>query len=156
MNRLIRLVAPAFFALTLASLHGQAEWGTDYAKALAAAEKSGRPVLVNFTGSDWCGFCVRLKDELLVKPAFTRWAADKLVLLELDFPRNKEQPAAEKEQNAELKKKFAVRGYPTLILISAKGEEIERFVGYAPGSSQAHLEKLKAAVAKAARAAAKS
>lgn len=153
MNRLFRLVAPAFLALTLATLHGQAEWGTDYAKALAAAEKSGRPILVNFTGSDWCGFCIRLKDEVLTKPEFTAWAADKLVLLELDFPRNKEQSAAEREQNAELKKKYAVRGYPTLVVLGADGQEIDRFVGYAPGSSAAHLQKIKDAVHKAAKAA---
>ena len=106
-------------------------WLTDFeaAKKQAAAEK--KPIMMFFTGSDWCGWCQRLHEDVLDKSEFQKLAGDKLVLLELDFPRSKKLPDAVKKQNDELGKKFKVDGYPTVVVLASDGEtEIDRTVGY--------------------------
>ena len=106
-------------------------WLTDFeaAKKQAAAEK--KPIMMFFTGSDWCGWCQRLHEDVLDKSEFQKLAGDKLVLLELDFPRSKKLPDAVKKQNDELGKKFKVDGYPTVVVLASDGEtELDRTVGY--------------------------
>ena len=119
-------------------------WHTDFEKAKAIAKAEKRPMLIDFTGSDWCGWCVKLDKEVFSKDEFKEYAAENLVLVELDFPRKKAQSAAEKAQNAALAKKFEIRGYPTILLIDADGKEIAR-TGYQKGGPKSyvrHLEKL--------------
>ena len=106
-------------------------WLTDFeaAKKQAVAEK--KPIMMFFTGSDWCGWCQRLHEDVLDKSEFQKLAGDKLVLLELDFPRSKKLPDAVKKQNDELGKKFKVDGYPTVVVLASDGEtELDRTVGY--------------------------
>ena len=106
-------------------------WLTDFeaAKKQAAAEK--KPILMFFTGSDWCGWCKRLHSDVLDKDEFQKFAKDSVILLELDFPQEKKQSDALKKQNAELNKKFKVDGYPTMVLVASDGEkELDRTVGY--------------------------
>ena len=76
--------------------------------------KSGKPILANFTGSDWCGWCIRLNKEVFVTPEFKNWASENVILLELDYPRRVQQTDEIKKQNRELQQFFQVRGYPTL------------------------------------------
>ncbi len=71
-------------------------------------------VLLDFTGSDWCGWCIKLQKETFSKPEFQKFAAESLVLVELDFPRGKEQSEELKKQNQELAEKFGIQGFPTL------------------------------------------
>ena len=106
-------------------------WLTDFeaAKKQAAAEK--KPIMMFFTGSDWCGWCQKLHEDVLDKDEFRKLAGDKLVLLELDFPRSKKLPDAVKKQNDELGKKFKVDGYPTIVVLASDGvTELGRTVGY--------------------------
>ena len=106
-------------------------WLTDFeaAKKQAAAEK--KPILMFFTGSDWCIWCQRLHEGVLDKDEFQTFAKDNLILLELDFPRSKELPAKLKKQNDALNKKFKIEGYPTMVLVDSDGEkELDRTVGY--------------------------
>ena len=124
-------------ALLVASLMAPAaaaepKWHTDYEKALAEAKKQDKVVLADFTGSDWCGWCIKLKKEVFDTPEFKTWADENVVLLELDFPNSKPQPAELKKQNKELQKKFSIRGYPTIVFISAEGKELGR-TGYKKG-----------------------
>ncbi len=107
-------------------------WLTDYAAALDAARSQNKPILINFTGSDWCGWCVRLKEEVFSQSEFIDFARQRLVLLELDFPRSKPQPPALVEQNRQLQKRFHVRGFPTLILLAPGGTK-QAQLGYMPG-----------------------
>ncbi|HRI14078.1 MAG TPA: thioredoxin family protein [Verrucomicrobiota bacterium] len=117
-------------------------WLTSYDQALTFAAKSGRPILLNFTGSDWCGWCKKFKAETLGQPDFVKFASSNLILVELDFPQNVPQSAALKASNEASKQKFNVTGFPTLILVSAKGEELGRQVGYEKGGVAAFTKRL--------------
>lgn len=82
--------------------------------AYAESKKTGKPIMANFTGSDWCGWCKRLSAAVFVKPEFKKWADENVVLLELDYPRRKQMPDELKKQNAGLQAAFKVRGFPTV------------------------------------------
>lgn len=116
------------------------EWLTNYEEAIARAKKEGKLILADFTGSDWCGWCIKLKGEVFDKPEFQKWALENVVLLELDFPRKKELPKELADQNAKLRDKFGVRAYPTIVFIDAKGEKAGQS-GYVEGGPEAWIKK---------------
>lgn len=129
--------------LTLASLvHASAaeesSWLTDPAAASAAAKQANRPILADFTGSDWCGWCIRLKKEVFDTPEFKAWATKNVVLLEVDFPRKKAQKPSEKTRNQALAEKYGIEGYPTIVLMDAAGKELGR-LGYQRGGPEAWI-----------------
>ena len=131
----------------------EAVWLTDLEAAKKQAAKENKPILMFFTGSDWCGWCQKLHEDVLDKDEFQKFAKDSVILLELDFPSAKKQSDALKKQNAELGKKFDVSGYPTMVLVKADGEtEIDRNVGY----SKELVSKLKSALEKGGSAAKKA
>ena len=109
------------------------EWMTNYDKALALSKKSGKPVLANFTGSDWCHYCVKLHDEVFKTKEFSAWAKDNVILLEVDYPRSKPMDAKVKKQNESLKSKFEISGYPTVLFLDPKGNRIGNRSGYYAG-----------------------
>jgi thioredoxin-related protein len=137
----------AFVALMIAALPALAgpKWYTDLDEAKAVAAKENKPLLVDFTGSDWCGYCIKLHAEVFDKPEFAEFAKG-YVLVELDFPNKKPQPAEEKAKNKATQAKFGVSGFPTVLLLDAKtGEAYGRQSGYGPGSGpKAYIEKLSA------------
>ena len=104
--------------LFLASFSSYAQeeltWHTDLNKAIEISNQESKPLFLFFTGSDWCGWCIRLQKEVFKTPEFIAWAKEKVVLVELDFPRNTPQSQEIKKQNSELQQFFAVRGYPTV------------------------------------------
>ena len=118
------------------------EWLQDFAKAKTIAEQRRRPLLLDFTGSDWCGWCIRLKAEVFDKQAFKNYASQNLVLVELDFPRRKKLPAAIKEQNNRLRDKYGIRGYPTIILLDARGNKLGK-TGYIRGGPSAFIREIR-------------
>ena len=124
---LITAIATSLTAVTFAS-----EWMTDYKAALSLSKKTGKPILADFTGSDWCGWCIKLHKEVFDKPEFMSWAKKNVILLELDYPNQKPQTAAIKKQNAELAKKYAIQGYPTILFLNHKGDKLGEY-GYAEG-----------------------
>ncbi|HCX59151.1 MAG TPA: thioredoxin [Candidatus Cloacimonas sp.] len=117
-------------------------WIEDWDLALASAKAQNRPVLVNFTGSDWCIWCKRLSSEVFTQQAFKNYAEDTLVLLKLDFPQQIPQSDALKQQNESLMRQFGVRGFPTILLVDQEGKEIAR-TGYQPNGAEAFIEHLK-------------
>lgn len=125
-----------------------AAWGTDYEAAIAKAKADKKIVLADFTGSDWCGFCIKLKADVFDTKAFQDWAAKEFVLLELDFPRKTQQPDALKKQNKKLKDQYKVGGFPTVLLLDGEGKELGRVVGY-PGKEK-WLEQVKGIIDKIA------
>jgi len=118
------------------------EWQTDAAKAQEQAKKEGKLVLLDFTGSDWCGWCIKFKKEVLDTKEFTEYADKNLVLVEIDFPRKKEQSDELKKANQALKAKYKVSGFPTYVVLDGDGKEVGRQVGYAKGGPTAFIEKL--------------
>lgn len=120
----------------------EAQWTTDYEKALEKAKGENKVVLLDFTGSDWCGWCMKMKDETLGQAQFKHYARKNLVLVEVDFPKQKTLPAPLKEKNEQLKKKFNVHGYPSFVLVDKDGKELGRQVGYLQGGPAAFIAKL--------------
>ena len=120
-------------------------WMTDLPKAQAQAKAENKLIMLDFTGSDWCGWCIRLNKEVFSKPEFAEYAGKNLVLVEVDFPRRKEQPEGLKKANQTLQEKYAIKGYPTIIVLNGEGKKVGE-LGYMPGGPKAftaELDKLK-------------
>lgn len=90
------------------------KWYTRLDEAQKASNSSGKPIFAMFTGSDWCGWCHKLHKDVFAKKEFIDWAKKNVILLELDFPRNKQLPEDIQKQNSELQQVFHVQGYPTV------------------------------------------
>jgi len=117
-------------------------WLDDYHKAQDEAKSSHKLVFLNFTGSDWCGWCIRLDQDVFSQSDFKDYASKNLVLLELDFPR----PGGSRWQGqaAELKKQNDVHGFPTLIVLDGNGQKLWEYEGYLAGAKLIEeLEKLR-------------
>lgn len=110
-------------------------WHENWADAVALAKKESKPLLVDFTGSDWCGWCIKLDKEVFDTPHFKEWAAKKVVLVKLDYPRRKAQPDAIKEQNQKILKQYKIRGFPTILFLDAEGNVLGRS-GYKDGGPE--------------------
>lgn len=98
-------------------------WETDVYKAIKTSNKEKKPMLLFFTGSDWCGWCIRLQKEVLLTPEFATWAKKNVVLVELDFPRRTPQSEEIKAQNNTLQQIFGIQGFPTIYFATAKINE---------------------------------
>jgi thioredoxin-related protein len=118
------------------------EWKTDFEAAKAQARKENKVLLLDFTGSDWCGWCIKMKKDTLDLQAFKDYAAKNLVLVEVDFPSRKTLPAAQKKANETLKNKYGIEGYPTFVVVDASGKELGRQVGYLEGGPEAFISKI--------------
>ena len=90
------------------------KWYTDMNQAMKVSKKTKKPLMLFFTGSDWCGWCKKLTASVFSQPEFKTWAEKNVVLLELDFPRRKNIPENIRQQNANLQQAFQVMGYPTV------------------------------------------
>lgn len=116
-------------------------WHQDINKGIEISMREKKPLLLFFTGSDWCGWCIKLQNEVFKKPEFTAWAKD-VVLVELDFPRRTKQDPAIQQQNAQVQQIFQVQGYPTVWFVTPekKGEQINLQqlgkTGYVAGGPQ--------------------
>ncbi len=144
-----RVVAVWAFAgvLAAAGFASAAEtlWTEDAKAAMAKAAAEGKDLLIDFTGSDWCGWCKKLDAEVFSQREFTSRVSKSFVLLKLDFPRSVPQSQELKKQNAELLKKYRVEGFPTIVLADARGRPYAK-TGYRPGGAErymAHLAELR-------------
>lgn len=118
------------------------DWTTDVPAAVAKAKAENKTVLLDFTGSDWCGWCIKFKNEAINTPEFQDFAAKNLVLVELDFPRKKPQSAELKQANKALGEKYNITGYPTFVFLNKDGKEIGRQEGYESGGAKAFIDKI--------------
>jgi thioredoxin-related protein len=120
-----KIIVVAFLIFSSLSIQAQElKWETDVKKALEVSVKTKKPILLFFTGSDWCGWCIRLQKEVFRTPEFTKWANENVVLVELDFPRNKPLTPELQKQNYELQQVFGVQGYPTVWFVNGtQGED---------------------------------
>jgi len=130
--------------LFLATITARAEltWLTDLDAAKAQGVKENKPVLVDFTGSDWCPPCIQLHKVVFESAEFAA-VASKYVLVELDYPRKTPQAPELKAKNAELSKQFGISGFPTVLLIDAKsGDVFGKTVGFGGQTAKEYIEKL--------------
>ena len=112
--------------------NAHAAWTQNLQQAITASKKTGRPILANFTGSDWCPPCMAQEREIFAKPEFAQWADKNVILLTVDFPQ-KGQDAQTAKQNQALAQQFKINSYPTIVFFDAKGSEYGRFGGYGSG-----------------------
>ncbi len=120
----------------------QIEWMTNYEQAVQRANSESKPLLLFFTGSDWCGWCNKLEQEVLDTGEFFNAVGDKFVFVKLDFPREKSIDPMTKEQNRQLKSQFDIRSYPTIIVYDAKLNQKIGVTGYRPGGSRQYADHL--------------
>jgi len=133
----------AVFAAMALSATAEVSWTTDFSAAQTQAKKDKKLVLMNFTGSDWCGWCIKLKKEVFDTKEFADYAKDNIVLVDVDFPSRKPQTADLKKANEGLKSKYhAEQGFPTIIVLNSEGKEVWRQVGYMKGGPKAWIDKL--------------
>ena len=117
------------------------DWMTDFAKAQAKAKTDNKLVVMDFTGSDWCPWCIKLEKEILNTSDFEAFAKKSLVLVYVDFPRHKQLSAEQKKTNEALSKKYSVEGFPTVIVLDKNGKKVSE-LGYQEGGPKPFIAKL--------------
>lgn len=121
-------------------------WHTNVKEAIAIGNKEKKPLLLFFTGSDWCGWCIRLQKEVLKTPEFAKWANANVILVELDYPKRTPQTPEIKKQNNELQEVFGIQGFPTIYLANGTNKDGKvnfeglGSTGYVAGGPAAWLE----------------
>lgn len=145
MSRLVPLFSIALLSTTLHAQDGgtpAASWVQDFAKAKAQAKSEKKHLLVDFTGSDWCGWCIKLDQEVFSKDVFKTEAPKSFVLVKLDFPKDESLVTPEiKAQNEKLQEQFAIQGFPTILLMDAEGRPYAQ-TGYEKGGPDKYLTML--------------
>lgn len=141
MMGLVAAVAPAM---------AEMDWTSDLDAARQKAAAEGKALLLDFTGSDWCGWCIRLRKDVLSKPEFEAYAADKFVPVEIDIPQNPKFDAALRQRNQQLCEKYHVSGFPTIMVLTPEGQVAGGFCGGRP-NFEAVKPELDTAVANAAK-----
>lgn len=115
---------PAATAPAAATTQEKTAWHTVFADAAAESRTSGKPILADFQGSDWCPACKVLHKKILGTPEFAAWAAKKVVLLDVDLPNDAPQPKAVRAVNEQLVQRLQVSEFPTLLLLDADGKKL--------------------------------
>jgi len=123
------------------SVSAKPGWLTSYEEAQKEAQSKRKLLLMDFTGSDWCGWCIMLDKEIFSKPEFKEYANKNLVLLELDFPRAKKMPPETAAQNERLAIQYQISGFPTVLVFDSAGKQVGA-LGYTPGGPQAFIAQL--------------
>ncbi len=146
----MKKVLSALFVCGVAGalLAADSNWLTSVPEAKAKAEKEQKLVLMDFTGSDWCGWCKKLDAETFSKSEFIDYAKKNLVLVEVDYPRTKPQSDETKAANKALSDKYEITGFPTLVAMKPDGTVVWKQVGYLRGGPSAMIAKLDEAKAK--------
>jgi protein disulfide-isomerase len=142
------ITVTSMLALAVASFAGETAWLDNFEAAKKQAAEENKPILINFTGTDWCGWCIKLEKEVFSKEEFLKYAKENLILMEVDFPRKKKQAENLTVQNKALDKEFKIEGYPTVFLIDSKGKKLSEDIGYREGGAQAYVDHLKSLLKK--------
>ncbi|WP_310554378.1 thioredoxin fold domain-containing protein [Flavobacterium sp.] len=145
---LFSLTLTILFSFSIPKTEGEIVWLTNLEEAQKISKKTKKPILANFTGSDWCGWCHKLSAEVFNTPEFKVWSDKNVVLLELDYPKRKEQTDAIKQQNAGLQQAFQVQGFPTIWVFNLDVDKVTKKYnitqiaksGYVKGGSKAFTD----------------
>jgi protein disulfide-isomerase len=142
MNKTQQLLAACVAALLIATAARAADWTEDYSAGLAMAKKEHRLLVLDFTGSDWCVWCKRTDKEVFATQKFKDYADKNLVLVKVDFPNAIPQTDQVKAQNARLKEKYEIEGFPTLVVLDPSEKIVVKQVGYLEGGPDAFIAEL--------------
>jgi thioredoxin-related protein len=129
---------------TALSLNASESWTEDFEAAQKKAKAENKPMMLEFTGSDWCPPCMALHKNVFSQSAFKKYADESLVWVRLDFPRSQSQSSELKKQNNDLAESYGIRGFPTILLVEPDGELIAQtgFRRLSPEGYAAHLQEL--------------
>ena len=130
--------------LTIFSFNTTIEWTTDFSKAITEASAKNKYILLNFSGSDWCGPCMKLKKEVLDSEDFLKFADTKLILVRADFPRSKKNRLSPEltKHNENLAEKYNKEGkFPLTVLIDGEGNVVKSWDGYTATMTIENMEK---------------
>lgn len=127
---------------TTAAPAAPAIWREDFPGALKQAQSENKRVLLDFTGSDWCPWCIKFDHDVLSTSKFAAYAGQNLELVKVDFPRHTQLPDEQRRANDALARQFGVDGYPTYVLLNPAGSELGRQVGYLDGGPDAFVAEL--------------
>ncbi len=130
-----------------AAVSAETAWMTDFDAAKAKAKADNKYMLLDFSGSDWCGWCIKLDKEVFSTKEFKDFAAQNFVLVMLDYPRSKPQPDAIKAQNEKLSRQYNIEGFPTVLILNPDGKLVEQ-TGYRAGGGAAYVTYLKSVLAR--------
>jgi len=139
--RTLFLGAALVALLSAPSAEAKPGWLTNYQQAQEEAKANKKLILLDFTGSDWCGWCIRLDKEIFSKVEFKEYANKNLVLLEVDFPRGRELTGTQRKHNEELATKYRIQGFPTIVILDGDGKKVGE-LGYMPGGPSAFIAEL--------------
>lgn len=117
-------------------------WLTDYDAAMKLAREQNKQVLLNFTGSDWCGWCIKLDKEVFSQKEFLDYAAKNYVLVKLDFPRRTQLSSKLQRQNESLAQQFKISGFPSIVVLNKNGG-LHKRGGYVPGGPKAFIKSIR-------------
>lgn len=122
----------------------KAKWTDDFEEAKTESKESGLPILLFFTGSDWCGYCMKLDENVFDKKEFKEFCNSNLVLMKADFPHNVRQSKAVKEQNTRLKSTYPISGYPCVYIVDSEGKTLGKLGGYGGDDVESYIKKIQA------------
>ena len=142
MKNLAIAILVAFGLLSAVSARADSAWSTDLRKSQEEAKANHKLLLLDFTGSDWCGYCFQLDKAILSQQQFKDYASKNLVLVEIDFPRRKAQSVDVQKQNQELAERYQIEGFPTLVVLNGDGKTVWRYEGLYTGGIAAFLAEL--------------
>ena len=135
-------IAAVFAATALAATSTPQGFTDNLDEALKSAKANKRYVVAVFSGSDWCGWCKKLEQEILSTETFRKGAVGRYELVYIDNPRNKDLLSEHgKENNRNLTSKYDIRGFPTVLVLDADGQKVAE-MGYDAGGPEKYLEKL--------------
>ena len=138
----VATVAVFGFAMAV-SAKAETAWLTDYKKAQEQAKSSNKLLFLEFTGSDWCPPCRMLQKDVLSTAEFQNFANKNLILVEIDFPRGKEQTRELAAQNQMLAQRFGIQAFPSIIILNGEGKKVGEMIGYDPHAGRkGYLESL--------------
>lgn len=148
----ISIIASTMIASSLFSFAGGEGWLHDFEAAKKKAAAENKDLFIDFTGSDWCGWCIKLNEEVFQHDPFKKGIADDFILVELDYPKDKSKLTKETiAQNEKLREQYQIQGYPTILLTDAEGRPYAK-TGYQKGGPESYVEHLaKLQKSKAAR-----
>ena len=140
--RAVLFAAAACVLLSAPFARAESGWLNDYKKAQQEATVTHKFILLDFTGSDWCGWCRKFDKEIWSQPQFKDYARQNLVLLEVDFPRAKPQSVDLRKQNQQLARQYQVQGFPTIVVLNDNGQKVWQYDGYFPDGLDAFIAQL--------------
>ncbi|CAN5618622.1 hypothetical protein BH18VER1_BH18VER1_12810 [soil metagenome] len=140
--RALVLIAALFGSVvSCGAAEGKPGWLTNYKQAQEEAKNQKKLLLLDFTGSDWCGWCIKLDREVFSQPAFKEYARKNVVLMEVDFPRMRQLSATQQGQNEQLAMDHGIQGFPTIVVLNSEGKKVGE-LGYTPGGPEAFIAEL--------------